>query len=494
VPHQLPQPAARRRRQPRLGQPAHPQQIGKIRRIPLVFTELESALLESDLDNEAVEAGLHRYLSGLEEIARLDIRAIYRERRSAGDVLHVVARTTTAPHKYFYRTWAHRAWTPWAPVAADIEGDHVVLVVWRGRVHLFWVQFMPQAEASTSGISSDKKVADFTAGQVAGIKPKKKMDVLLYWSCLFRGQWNDPVLAEPDDEPQTTTVSASFTPRGVFMWGDVLDDGSVSLSLLGQGVDQSFRIRSPYVPPEQSLDDYRVPLSPPYLTGSNERALTRVGQGRWRGEQPKFAVHVEGYTLTDQGITPCDITQDILAKVPTRYHLVIIPPPARKFTTDKSTGKTVLAANQPANRPEDPFFFLDRDHTFFVEPEWFESTIAQAHQAVVAQTPVWHDFDTAAYWQARELAPAFPVPADERLGPEVVLGTAPLERPVDVITRPEAVVTFAGRPVGPAGGLVAGAGGLVRTGPHGSLIRPDVGIEVRAGTDVNARLDPSARS
>jgi hypothetical protein len=440
-----------------------------------LFAEMESSLLESDLGSEAVEAALHQYLAGLEEIARLDIRAIFKEERMSGDALHVVARTTNAPHKYFYRTWSHRSWTPWAPVTADIESDHVALVVWRDRVHLFWVQFIPQAEASTSNIPSNRKAADFTASNIAGMKPKKKVDVLLYWSALLQGEWSDPVLAQPDPPP-AKTVDNDFHARHVFMWADVLSIGEVSISLLGKGVDQSFRVRSPYAPPNQS-EEKRVPLSPPYLTGSNEAPLSRVGQGRWRGKAPKFAVHVHGHTIVNGKLMPCDITQDILAKVPSTYHVVLIPPPAKKFTTDKSTGKTVLAANQPSNRPEDPFFLLDRDHTFYVEPEWFQTTISQGHQAVIAQTPVWHEFDRVEFWRDRDLAPAFPTRLDQRLQ-----ATTPVEQPQDVITRPEAVVIFGGQPIGPAGRLAVNPGDLVRTGLHGSLIRTDALLsELRAG-------------
>jgi hypothetical protein len=448
-----------------------------------LFAELESALLESDLGEDAVEAALMGYLSGLEEIARLDVRAIYREEKPppAGSVLHVLARTTTAPHKYFYRTWSRRSWTPWVPVVADIESDHVAMVFWRGRVHVFWVQLVPQAEASTGGASSGDKAADVTVGQIAGMRPRKKVDVLLYWSCLLQGAWSDPVLAEPD-QPLTRTVSGTFDPRQVHMWADVLDGGTVSVSLLGQGIDQSFRIRSPYAPPTQSTSA-RVPLSPPYLTGSDERPLRRVGQGRWRGEKPKFAVHVEGYTITEQqGLTPCDITQDILAAVPGQYQLVIIPPPAKRFTTDKS-GKRRLASDQPANRPDDPFFFVDESNTFFVEPDWVEFTIGASDQAVVAQTPVWHEFDRIEFWQARELVPAWP----EVTRPGVVVGNILAERPVDVVIRPEAAVTLGGNVIGPAGGL-ADPGLLSRTGPHGSLLRPESSHDVLPGhTDLSPR-------
>jgi hypothetical protein len=457
-----------------------------------LFAELESALQESDLDRDAVEAALHKYLTGLEEIARLDIRAIYREQRPAGDMLHVLARTRTAPHNYFYRTWSHRAWTPWLPVTTDIESDHVVLVVWRGRVHLFWVQFVPQgAEPDTAGVSRDKSAANVTVGEFTAMKPSKKVDVLLYWTSLLQGEWSDPVLAEAD-EPLTKTVDQNFRPRSVFVWGDVIDGGVVSISLLGQGIDQSFRIRSPYAAPNQSTSK-RVPLSPPYLTGTSEQPLTRVGQGRWRGQSPKFAVHLQGHTVVDGSTAPCDMTQDILAKVPTNYHLVIIPPPAQGPAT-KSKGKGAQAADHPANRPDDPFFLLERDDSFYVEPEWFEFTIPQAHQAAVAATPVWHEFDRVEYWRDREIVPAFPIPPDDRIGVDNFFDTAPVEASVDVVMRPEAVIAFEGRPIGPAGSVEVNAADLLRTGPHGGLIRTDV-LLTESGMGLGERIaEPSEGS
>ncbi len=449
-----------------------------------LFAELESSLLESDLNDEAVEAALHQYLAGLEEIARLDIRAIYQERRLAGDVLHVVARTTNAPHKYFYRTWSHRSWTPWQPVTAEIESDHVVLVVWRERVHLFWVQILPQSAADTQG-SSTKKATELSAREIAGMKPKKLVDVLLFSSSLFQGEWSDPVLLEAE-EPLTKPVNDNFRARDVHMWGDVLDNDAVSLSLLGGGINQSFTVYSPYASPNQSTS-VRIPINPPYLTGSTETPLARVGQGRWRGQSPRLAVHLDGHTIVNGTFRPCDMTQDILAKTPYRYHLVMTPPPAKRYVTSKN-GKSQLAANQPAHAPEDPFFFLDRDNTFYVEPEWFDLPIWQADRAVMAQTPVWHDFDRKEYWLERQIKAVFPKPVNVRIEPQ------DLPRPgdilTDVITHPDTLVTLGDRAIGPSGGLTQiNAGDLMRTGPHGRLVRTHSQLTATGRQTIDSRID-----
>lgn len=444
-----------------------------------LFTELEASLLESDLNDEAVEAALHQYLAGLEEIARLDIRSIYQEQRLVGNVLHVVARTASAPHKYFYRTWAHRSWTPWQPVTADIESDHVVIVVWRERVHLFWVQIIPQSEAAASSSIGSKTTAQLTASDIAAMRPRKMVDVLLFSSSLFQGEWSDPVLLE-SDAPITKTVNQDFRARNVHMWGDVLDNGAVSLSLLGGGINQSFTVYSPYAPPEQSTTA-RIPINPPYLTGNAETPLQRVGQGRWRGDSPRLAVHLDGHTIVNGTLRPCDMTQDILAQTPYRYHLVMTPPPAKRYVTGKK-GKAKLASDQPAHAPEDPFFFLDRDHTFYVEPEWFDLPIWQADKALVAQTPVWHEFDRVEYWRERQIRAAFPLTEHTRNRPPNILEKENVV--TDVIIHPDTLVTLGDRPIGPNGGLMQiSPGDLVRTGPQGRLVRTH---SLNIGTDNHA--------
>jgi neuraminidase-like protein len=56
-------------------------------------------------------------------------------------MLYVIGRTHSPPHKYFHRSYAHQMWTPWKPINTDIDGDHVITVLWRNRLSLFWLHF-----------------------------------------------------------------------------------------------------------------------------------------------------------------------------------------------------------------------------------------------------------------------------------------------------------------------------------------------------------------
>ena len=70
------------------------------------------------------------------------------------DILHVVARTKSHPHEYYYRQWIDaRDWTPWEKIDEGIDGNHVILAVHDRRLFLFWPMVVQKAvgnEVSTT--------------------------------------------------------------------------------------------------------------------------------------------------------------------------------------------------------------------------------------------------------------------------------------------------------------------------------------------------------
>ncbi len=116
------------------------------------------------------KAGFFNYLKNLEELARLDIVAVYCEEKPldpASNVVHVVGRTFNLPHKYFYRRYQYRMWTPWEPMNVEVDGDHVVLVIWRQRLHFFWVTFIEKAKEDT------KRRLDYGRSEETSTYPKR---------------------------------------------------------------------------------------------------------------------------------------------------------------------------------------------------------------------------------------------------------------------------------------------------------------------------------
>ena len=100
-----------------------------------LFEELESALLQGDVSNELAQKAFSTYLTKLENIARLEIVIMYVEEHpttSSSTVVHVIGKSPTEASKYFYRRLFNHAWTPWEPISANIEGDHITAIT--GRV------------------------------------------------------------------------------------------------------------------------------------------------------------------------------------------------------------------------------------------------------------------------------------------------------------------------------------------------------------------------
>ena len=119
------------------------------------FTELESKLMQNDMTNELAEEALREYLEKLDEVSNLEIMGLFPEKRvidgqtKKDDYLHVIGRTKNSPHIYYYRKQLPtKNWTAWERIDLDIEGDHILPVVWNGRVFLFWGIFEEKEKRS----------------------------------------------------------------------------------------------------------------------------------------------------------------------------------------------------------------------------------------------------------------------------------------------------------------------------------------------------------
>ena len=217
-----------------------------------LFQELESALLQGDVSNDLVENAFFNYLKKLEELARLDIVTMYCEEKTDSDlnILHVIGRTFNLPHKYFYRRYAHQMWTPWEPVTAEIEGDHVVAVVWKERLHLFWLTFLEKAKQETM---KDDKGKELTITKMAGKKvseivSSKTVEVQLNWSEYFQGEW---MTRESSGfaNPISKDVSNNFKSSEVFIFVSQSEDGALLVNL-DHPINMAFRMVSKNSPPE----------------------------------------------------------------------------------------------------------------------------------------------------------------------------------------------------------------------------------------------------
>lgn len=127
------------------------------------YKELESELLQKDINKQTVEDALKSYLFKVDEVANLRVAGLFLEE---GIKLHVFSRTRNAPYFFYYRYFqvAERNWYPWEKIQVDIpsydvedkdgkiteNGSYLIPVVWKKRLLIFFPQFMTKSVAATS--------------------------------------------------------------------------------------------------------------------------------------------------------------------------------------------------------------------------------------------------------------------------------------------------------------------------------------------------------
>ena len=253
-----------------------------------LFRDLEGKLLQGDVNDDLVRTSLHSYLKGLEEIARLEMLTMYFEPgvSADGSIVHVVGRTQSAPHQYFYRKCGHGMWTPWEPIDVGIEGEHLVLTAWRGRMHLFWVSFLEQAVASTS-------IPDvFTPGtdsvNKSDLEGTTQVKLQLHWVEQTQGKWinrsSTPGFLKTAFSRFKATTDADkrkFFARAVVIEHEAgVADDDLEIHITQGSTAHKFVFFSKLAPP-RSMEDGNAPAAPPFefpVPAGNDRAT------KWRGE------------------------------------------------------------------------------------------------------------------------------------------------------------------------------------------------------------------
>ena len=157
------------------------------------FKDLENELLQADVTMDTAETAFVNYLEKLQEVARLEIVGMYREREIVNftptlDVLHVIGRTFSAPHVYYYRKQINSSWTPWEKVEADIQGDHLIPVIWNRRLYVFWATFSLKQQ--------EKKITLPAEGEAIP-RGDKTVEVKLEWTEYKNGKWSAKKLSAP---------------------------------------------------------------------------------------------------------------------------------------------------------------------------------------------------------------------------------------------------------------------------------------------------------
>lgn len=143
-----------------------------------IFKSVENELLQGEMTTENAENSIRGYLEMLDEVAHLDIRGVFIE-NSTPSVLHVFARTEAIPHVYYHRYRKNNIWSSWKKMDVEIQGEHILPIVFRNRVFLFWPIFEKVADKVRNKPAQDKQ----------GQTPYENFSLKMAWSEFRHSKW-----------------------------------------------------------------------------------------------------------------------------------------------------------------------------------------------------------------------------------------------------------------------------------------------------------------
>lgn len=485
-----------------------------------LFSELEGNLLQADVSSDLVEDAFLTYLTKLEDRARLNIVGLHVEDNPdpALRALHVIGRTYGEPHNYFYRRYAQESWTPWEPVTAEIEGDHLAPVIWRDRLYLFWVTFVEQVErppaagggrkAAMAHVGSTQQAATVELGpkedKVTELTPseirntalaapeRRTVDVQLHWSAYLNGDWS-PVqsVGVTTPTPVRQTGLSNFSRQDVFIHVVRTQDDSgrdeVAIHL-DNPINQAFRLVGRNSPPQQAAYAAR-PLNPYPNLADGVNGYTGTGN---------FSVTFRRRIAAEDGKTAVETSETlpILAQAG----------PYRLLPCDNDItlgGTTSATSRQEIASLLKPLFFQDSLNTLFIEPNVEERTVEEWQEWVTTTPkPDWHQTDSE-WWKHVKIVSTIPEyrpprPIDPFWNPgDLTIDPQPEH---DWLVNPSTSLIFDGELIGAAGrqGLqivttaaaaqaIAAGGRMVNIQPGSGLAAGSVVISedgAKASTDL----------
>ena len=393
-----------------------------------LFTELEGALLQGDVSSDLVEDAFFNYLKKLDELARLDICAMHMEDNvdPALRVLHVFGRTYSNPRKYFYRRYALQMWTPWEPVSAEIEGDHLAPVVWRDRLYLFWVTFADQADPNpptgtatdsppTGTATGSKKLTEVTLTEVMtdlkAVVAHKKVDVQLHWSVYMNGEWST---RESSDFSGviTKTMPTSFDRNSVFVHvsKELRQGNELGVYIhLGGSINDAFYLAGRNSAPESKTNETKPdnPFSANAVmanrySGTAELRVSFIEKITTDASNPKptdKALISSSLPASKYTLLPCN---NILTAhgVPKDAYSGAANPKAVEAALEKSQGEIATLMK--------PVFYQDSLHTFFIEPDVTERTIEKWEDYIPKSQIPKQGLGKLDRWEKINVIPEFP--------------------------------------------------------------------------------------
>jgi len=193
------------------------------------FKELESELLQKDINKQNVTDALKSYLYKVDEVSNMEVVGLHIEMQLDKDGkltdkpirLHVFSRTKNAPYLFYYRFFDFKEsnWYPWEKMQVDIpsydvvnretqevlnNGCYLSPVVWNGRLLIFFPQITKKTKSSEA--SKTKTIRALADEPPANTKPVEYYEIKMAWSEYRNSKWiqkqlsQDAVFSDPIDD------------------------------------------------------------------------------------------------------------------------------------------------------------------------------------------------------------------------------------------------------------------------------------------------------
>jgi hypothetical protein len=162
------------------------------------FKEFEAEFENGEITSQIAENALGNFLSKIREVSVLDIIGVCGGESNnprGKDTLHIIGKTKSLPHKYYYRRCCRKnnlpgVWEPWEAIGIDIQGNSVLPVMFNGHLYVFWAQFKPAdnpGEPETITYEDDSKETH----KLPMPMNTAVVDLSLSWAALADGKWTE---------------------------------------------------------------------------------------------------------------------------------------------------------------------------------------------------------------------------------------------------------------------------------------------------------------
>jgi hypothetical protein len=316
------------------------------------FKQMESDLRQGDVTPDTAEQAVHTYLEKLDQVARLDIRAIYLDNYY---VHHVFGRTFASPFAYYHSQaqWSYdlqaNQWTPWEKVDLDIQGDHIIPVVWNSRLHLIWSIWTEKADTP-----DPSKPASL---------PASHWEVQLAWSEKRHDQWTPKRVSTSREVPFGLTPELVNFKTRIDSNGDlivILQFIYISTGIFAfrfNGCGGSVTVES------TGLTWFTFLLEPAWVSPGATTADQLTG-----AEDQMF-----------NGRLPLTLLRGVSQDDPDVFQLIAEAVGVPTLGLAPSPWRIAYPSQFHQFQEQAPFFYEDMQRTYFVTEKWSESAQSLAH-------------------------------------------------------------------------------------------------------------------